>query len=704
MPPGKTISALACAISLAGLCATRETLLDPYTSLVQTDDGAVAAPWAAEPGYWRTPMGLKDPASGNPQARVIHNLFRKSSSPLPGWSVSNRTALVKVNQVGYLPSQKKYAYIGGWLGPVFGAWRPAAPLGRWRIADAAGGRTVFASETPPVHRVDDVLTKEGVPWTGEFTFEIDFSSVTNEGTYFAEIEGVGRSMDFRISAGAAEEAFRVHMEGLFGKRCGRACHQSVVRGRFAPEEGTLPKGTRWFDVIANNTAWDGPRLPACGGWHDAADFDRRPAHLRIVNALCAVYLMKPENFRDGQLAVPESGNGIPDILDEADWGLNHLLSLQQADGGVGTWIETTRHPVPGESAPGDTLNYAVSRATRASSLEYAAHASLLARCHESFRGKYLESAKRAWDYAIGSEPASETYFIRRAKRWGADERQVVYWDEEAGLPSQPFIKAAVNLAALTGDGKYLRELKVRRKELMEEFRKNEWRWEALALAGERELGFPREAGPFVRAWESKLLNRAAEMLKEVDGAYAYRVPWWFPNRGWSHAMGWGQSHPSRRAQTLVAVHRITGERRYLDAAIAAFDFHNGCNPVGSTLTSGLGTVYPVVFLDLPSYVDGVAEYARGITPYRWTYGQPPKAIEMVYGKDRTLAVKCPIWRRWGNLENQTVAASEFTVWETIAPAAALAGYLIDPASATPPPAPRPPAARLEDLPGYWLAP
>ena len=169
-------------------------------------------------------------------------------------------------------------------------------------------------------------------------------------------------------------------------------------------------------------------------------------------------------------------------------------------------------------------------------------------------------------------------------------------------------------------------------------------------------------------------------------------------------MSFGHSHPLVRAQCLVAAHQITGERRYLDAISLASDFHNGCNPQGTTLTSGLGETYPVAFLDLPSYVDGVAEYVPGITPYRWTYAMPKKAVDMVWGGDRRKASKWPIWRRWGNLEGQTVAASEYTVWETIAPAASVSGYLIDPAAKTPPrPRPRP-AKRLSDLPGYWLLP
>ena len=168
-------------------------------------------------------------------------------------------------------------------------------------------------------------------------------------------------------------------------------------------------------------------------------------------------------------------------------------------------------------------------------------------------------------------------------------------------------------------------------------------------------------------------------------------------------MSWGQSHPLRRAQYLVAAHGMTGDSSYSEWASLANDFHNGCNPQGTTLTSGLGEVYPVAFLDLPSYVDGIAEYVPGLSPYRWNYGMPPKAVEMVFAGDKRRASQWPIWRRWGNLENQTVAASEYTVWETIAPAASVTGYLLTP-SGTPPPKRPPPVQDLRDLPGYWLLP
>ena len=699
------------------LCAESRTVyLDPFTMLFQTDDPREGRAISGEEGYWASPNGQVDPLASKPVARIMHNVFRRSAEPFQGYDPAKPSPVFKVNQVGYMPHQRKYCYLGAWLGPKLGAWRPSPTAGGWRVADAKTGETVYRGDGAPLHRVDDFLTKEGTPFTGEYTFEMDFSSVTNEGTYFIVVDGVGRSRDFRIWGGAAEEAFRVHMGGLYQKRCGiaktepythwtaGACHTNIVRGTFPPEEGDIPKWLRWFDLVREGTEWEqGEKLEVVGGWHDAADYDRRPQHLGIVNDLCAAYAMKPGNFYDGQLSIPENANGIPDVLDEAEWGLRHLLAVQQKDGGVGTWIESVGHPVPGNVAERDGMKYAVSRATRASSLSYAAHAALLARCEPRFKDKYLESAVRAWNFAMQHHPSQETFYIEKRKHRFWVDRHVYEWKEPKTLSAQSLVKAAINLNALTGDSAYLRVLGEKRREIEDDFKKNEWRWSAWVFAAEHAFGTPASAEWFMKSWRSKINNRAKEMLQQVDGAYAYRCPWWAPGKGWCHAMSWGQCHPLRRAQTLVLAYVLNGDAHMLDAACAALDFHNGCNPCGTTLTSGLGEVYPVAFLDLPSYVDGIAEYVPGITPYRWNYGMPPKAIEMVWGGDRKLALKCPIWRRWGNVENQTVGASEYTVWETISPAAATCGYLMEP-TRTPPPVRPKPADDLRKLPGYWSIP
>ncbi len=731
------------------VAATLVRYLDPYTRLVQTDDARAAANQSknrlieksknggrqAAPS-WPVPNGLRDPLAAKLTPRIIYSFFERSGNPFPDWREDVPSPLFKVNQVGYLPWQPKFAYMGAWLGPEWKAWKPRQAPAAWHLIDAATGHSVLDGSAPVV-RVADAPTKDGAPSTGEETYEFDFSSIEREGEYYICVDGIGRSENFKISRSAARDAFTIHMLGLYQKRCGiaktepythwtsLACHTNVVLSCFPPEEGTLTPKASYFDIIRANTPWEtGKRVNICGGWHDAADYDRRPAHLNIVGDLCAVYLMRPENFGDGELRIPERANSIPDILDEAEWGLRHLHALQLPSGGVPGWIETTSHPVPGNVAERDPMTYAVSRATRASSLSYAAHASLLARAHPEFREKYLPSAIAAWRFAVTTRPTSEIFEVKKRHLRFFTKSEAVEWTEDADLPARTLVKAAINLSALTGDRKYIERAAQELPRLNNSAKRDAWKWPALSFSGELALGeAPPEFKEFFATWQKRLLNTAKEIRSQTLGAYAYRAPWWVMGKGWSQAMSWGNSHPLRRAQFLIAAHAITGDKSFLDAAFFANDFHNGCNPSGSTLTSRLGRVYPIAFLDLPSYVDSIEEYVPGITPYRWTYGVPHKVVEWVFDGDKAKAAQWPIWRRWGNLENQTVAASEYTVWETIAPAASVTGYLRPPRVGAQPryPAGRfpgelpeivppeleelpPPAATLESLPGYWPLP
>ena len=154
--------------------------------------------------------------------------------------------------------------------------------------------------------------------------------------------------------------------------------------------------------------------------------------------------------------------------------------------------------------------------------------------------------------------------------------------------------------------------------------------------------------------------------------------------------------------TLIAAHKLSGQEEYLNGAYLANDFHNGANPLGRSMTSGLGKIYPVVFLDLISYNGKFREFVPGITPYGNTFGVDRNAVKMVYGKS---ADKLPIFRRYVNLEILSVPASEYSVWETIAPAAVTTGYLIE-TPALPPPEQknRKPATDFRKLPGYRALP
>ena len=109
-----------------------------------------------------------------------------------------------------------------------------------------------------------------------------------------------------------------------------------------------------------------------------------------------------------------------------------------------------------------------------------------------------------------------------------------------------------------------------------------------------------------------------------------------------------------------------------------------------------------MFLDLVSYADSVGEFVPGITPYGNTFGVDRNAVKMVYGEN---ADKLPVFRRYVNLEFLSVPASEYSVWETIAPAAVTTGYLIEnPTLPSVELKNRKPAADFRKLPGFLALP
>ncbi len=85
------------------------------------------------------------------------------------------------------------------------------------------------------------------------------------------------------------------------------------------------------------------RIMASGGHHDAGDYNPR-SHIDVAQNLMDAYELAPKKFWDGQLNIPEKGNGIPDIVDEALWALKLWIGLQDKDGGVFNGTESDGDP------------------------------------------------------------------------------------------------------------------------------------------------------------------------------------------------------------------------------------------------------------------------------------------------------------------------------------------------------------------------
>jgi len=466
------------------------------------------------------------------------------------------------------------------------------------------------------------------------------------------------------------------MAGMRRQRCGEHCHRQVWRGEFPSNNlqysavnpqrkfgffgmDGKPVGVDHFRLIVDNREkWkkSAPGEPSRqmtvpGGWHDAADYDRRPYHLQSVGEFAALAMLKPE---------------CTAAADEAFWGLSHLLAAQQADGGVGTWIETIAHPSVGEGPTSEPpkFDYFIARPTRDSTLEYCAYAAMTALAlkeDEPRRAVLTESAVKAWKFVNNPANGASWYVDYAGQR--------LEFRQNPELPAEFLLKAGLDLSCLTKDDDYLAPIFADIERVTSVVRGWNWRWSPFLLI-EMDI-FNNMLDPEIwriyRTWREMIYREADTLLEQIDKAWPYRTPWYEASNSHSKDLGWGYGLPLSRARWFVVAHSMSWKQKYLNAAYLATNFHNGANPDGETFTSGLGIRPTRRYLDLEG------KYPDGITPYRLTYNLEWKWLKLCFPDD--IWTQWPIWRRYGNFEIMSVKNSEFTVWETIAPAAVVTGYL-----------------------------
>jgi len=316
---------------------------------------------------------------------------------------------IALNQVGFLPqATRKYAYFGAWMGSA-GPLDPSAFATRFEVRDAATHEVVLAGTPSLRHRAGEPETKVKLDLSGANVWEMDLSALVKPGRYYVTIPGCGRSLPFRVGDDVYEVPFSVMMTGILHQRCGLemkepwsdfpriACHRS----------GTYPTD---LPPIGENIAWVelpkhviGEPMSLTGGHHDAGDYKPR-SHLEIAELAFLAWELHPEAFGDGQLRIPESGNGVPDILDEGRWALELWMQLQMGDGGVRGGTESNGDPdqiTPPDMDPTPEYTFAPDASATLRFAASAAQAAViwrrLGRTDEA--GRYAAAAERAWSWA-----------------------------------------------------------------------------------------------------------------------------------------------------------------------------------------------------------------------------------------------------------------------------------------------------------------
>ena len=623
---------------------------------------------------------------------------------------------IKVNQAGYLPDVRgKYAYLGAWL-PGIGP-QDFSFAKTFRVVSVDTGDVVYQGALRLRDAASRVPPKPGTPpstndttrplLTGEDVYEMDLGGLAATGTFFIVVPGVGRSWAFRHAPDAFGEAFYTACRGLFHQRCGIAldkpytawtrpvCHTNPVYecGHVpwcAGAEFNRPKTYEIFDVIGGtiNTRVDGKPLSpeararvahtdhVVGGWHDAADWDRGISHYACTLDLLNAYELAPSKFTDNQLNIPESGNGVPDVLDEAEFGLRPWKTGMNAAGGVPGMIETWTHP----SIDDPNVQYAFSRRTRWSSLLFAAAAAQYAHLVKPFdkarAADYAAAAHKAW--AFGSNPSNSlgSVTIEARRRRGEGEPYVITWEEKEAMVRPFLVHARLRLAMLDGDKTFLDGIAGLTSGVLMPFQwPNSFRdfspWLYFDIPHSFASSLPAAE---VSRWSDFFRSQAASLAALNDGM-PYRCSW---PRYQDYWMGWGASSMNNYSRALLIGNALQATPAWREAAVQDMDAMFGCNPMGMSWTTGIGFTYPVDIQHGPSETDGILDPMPGITLYGVTGGayvelrntawRSPKAGTPVTYTDfiKPEAMARPVWRQWSCHPHLNTAQCEFTVAETMA--------------------------------------
>ena len=295
------------------------------------------------------------------------------------YGTENPTPAIKLDQVGYLDGAPKVVLV-------------ASPAKTFEIRRSSDGRVVFRGALSPA--ATD-------PLSGDTVQAADFSGLRQAGIYYVEVPGVGKSWTFAVGANVFERTWYLAMRGFYGQRCGTA----VDLGREFP--GYSHAACHLHGEFHPSSGKSGPR-DNIGGWHDAGDYGRYMVNSGVATGtLLWAWEIYGPRLKPIQLAIPETGNGTPDILNEIRWNLEWMLKMQDTDGGA--WHKQTSTHFPGFIPPEkDTLPSEVIGTGSApykstcATADLAAVAAIAARVYRPFDAAFatraLDAARRAWKW------------------------------------------------------------------------------------------------------------------------------------------------------------------------------------------------------------------------------------------------------------------------------------------------------------------
>lgn len=485
-----------------------------------------------------------------------------------------------INQIGYRPQDQKVAF-------------SSHPGDQFDILD---------SEDDVVYSGHPIIRAANDPASGDTVYEMDFTQVEKPGTYRISINNE-LSPEFEIKSGVYHNLSDALLKSMYFQRCGVELEQ-----RYASDWKHDPCHTQLASIYPS-----GEKIDVSGGWHDAGDYGRyiEPAAKAVADLLRA-YELFPAAFSK-QIGIPESGNGIPDILNETRVELEWFLKMQdKGTGGVYSKVTTANFPsmIMPEADHGELYVYPFSTTATADFVAVMAMATRVYKNHDiSFSQTCLAAAKLGWQWLISHTNEEYHSFAGKSLETGTggygdrhdtDER---YW-------------AAAEMLRTTKEAQY-------NNYFVEMYKKDinhyEYTWASVAGYGSFTylMTAPQYVDPIVfQEISAGFIDQADRWanISERDGYGISLLP---------EDYVWGSNGVVMdQAMHLITAYLLKRNAKYTGAALAHLNYLLGSNPLGICYVTGFGSQPVLSPHHRPSAADKIEQPVPGMVA-----GGPNKELQ-----------------------------------------------------------------------------
>ena len=473
---------------------------------------------------------------------------------------------IKVNQVGYYPSETKVAVI-----------EPTVTAKSFTLKDAKGkkvwsGKAVRTSVSPFTQKVRQV---------------VDFSTVKKPGTYTFVAGKEEQTVVIKDNAFA--DVAKAAMKAFYLQRTAMPIEEKYA-GVYARPAAHMDDKVVVHESAASPLRPAGTVISSPYGWYDAGDFNKYIVNSGFtIGVLLQAYEINKAYADKMNLVIPESEDAVPDFLDEVMYNLKWMITMQDPyDGGV--YHKLTTPNFEGFEMPVNChqTRYVVQKSTQAA-LDFAASLAQAARIYsaypkyQSFAKEAVKAAERAYAWAV----KNPNFFYDQN---GNNEKyspkvNTGMYDDKAS--ADEFFWAATELYLTTKQASYFEQAKAF---MPQSYRVPTWgevsglgvqQWINQSLLGKIDgIDFPVEKmkADLLAFCDDCMLRMPTSSFNAPHGNRIQDFPW-----GSNSEMCAGQGIALTYAYTL------TKDRKYLSAAIADADYLLGRNATGYCFVTGFGT-------------------------------------------------------------------------------------------------------------------